>query len=97
LGKTYAIKVWWYWEHIENFTTSWKPLETWWEHKGNRLRAKKKPKIQHLPTQSINKFMGAFRIFIFIFEQANIDWPRLGVAMTNNTSNNLSTFNGAIT
>jgi hypothetical protein len=67
------------------------------EHKGNRLRAKKKPKIQHLPTQSINKFMGAFRIFIFIFEQANIDWPRLGVAMTNNTSNNLSTFNGAIT
>jgi hypothetical protein len=39
------------------------------------LREKKKPKIQHLPTQHINKFMGAFRIFIFIFEQANIDWP----------------------
>jgi len=52
------------------------PLKLGGNIMGNRLR-KKKPKTQHPPTQSTNKFMGAYRIFvfIFIFEQANIDWP----------------------
>jgi hypothetical protein len=68
LGKAYAIKVWCYWEHIGNFRTSWKPLGTWWEHSGNRLR-KQKIKKFNTPQHNllISSWMHSEFLFLFLF------------------------------
>jgi hypothetical protein len=66
LGKAYAIKVWCYWEHIGNFTTSWKPLETWWEHSGEQIEEKKNQKL-NTPQHNLLISSWVHSEFLFLF------------------------------